>query len=208
MITTKFNEGQRKTLTALGCDGVIFGHTKSFDIEDCLVEYKPKIEYIPGRINNKKKQMGVLERWLNNPLGQSGVLVVNSYPTDVRAKQVAANIILKAMEQHRASDANRRSKYDSPEWHRLYGGYASNFRDKRVRNPRLLVMSNIVETSTAQKIEKLRDILDKYSDVPTVLCISTKQDPVSFIAERLFFPVKSGIYVGADKMTLKSMLDI
>lgn len=207
IIKAKFDKAEQKVLKALGADPIIFGHTNPIDLEKSLIEFKPNIDYIVCKVKSVQDQEKSLVGWLENPLDQKGLLVVNSYPSDIRAKVVAANIMLSAMAAHRESDANIRSKYDSPEWHRLYGGYASKFRDNRVTKPRMLVLSNIIETSTGQKLEKLRDILDKYSDVPTVLAISTKTDPISFISKTLHLPIKSAVYIGSDRMVVRSLLD-
>lgn len=207
MIKTKFDTTEQNVLKALGADASIFGHTAPMDLSKCLIEFKPNLDYMVCKVKSIADQEEALLKWLEEPLKQKGMLVINSYPSDIRSKIVAANIILRSMLDHRKADANIRSKYDSPEWHRLYGGYASKFRDNRATKPRLLVLSNIVETSTPQKLEKLRDILDKYSDVPTVLAISTKTDPISFISKTLHLPIKSAVYIGADRMVVRSLLD-
>jgi hypothetical protein len=73
-------------------------------------------------------------------------------------------------------------------WHPIYGGLSDYLRDTdnppELKGIRLLVLSNVDENSIDYKIEKTRDILDKYSHIPRILCVGGV-DPVTFSKKKL-----------------------
>lgn len=66
------------------------------------------------------------------------------------------------------------------------------FRNTRVGNIKLLVLSGLAENSTAMKLEKTRDLLTQYSDVARILVVGGC-DPVSFTKQHLH--IKPEIFV-------------
>jgi hypothetical protein len=68
-------------------------------------------------------------------------------------------------------------------WHSIYGGLSDNLRDTEnppeLKDCRLLILSNVDANSIEFKLEKTRDILDKYSHIPRILAVGGV-DPVTF----------------------------
>src|SRR5690606_24699313 len=96
---------------------------------------------------------------MNNPLKGNYIACIGSYPSDTRAKVIAANIVDRAINMQQQG-AVRGKAY--PLWHRLYGGYSDTLRDSKELDPcSLLVLSNIGADSSRVKLEKLRDILER-----------------------------------------------
>jgi hypothetical protein len=58
-----------------------------------------------------------------------------------------------------------------------------------------LIISNINETSTPHKLEKVRDILEKYSECPRIVVMSGS-DPLTFFGTKLFYQINAGILLG------------
>lgn len=68
-----------------------------------------------------------------------------------------------------------------PYWHNLLGGYKDDLRDNRKQYNKydLLIISNVTENSTDVKCEKLRDLLELFSDKPIVVT-HTGGEPIKF----------------------------
>jgi len=69
----------------------------------------------------------------------------------------------------------------------------------------MLVITNVGVDSSQVKLEKLRDILEKYDSIPRIVVVNGV-DPVSFFAERVRLPLKYAFYLSAEQKA--SILDI
>ena len=61
----------------------------------------------------------------------------------------------------------------------------------------MLILSNFNTESTPLKVEKLRDILERYSNIPRIVVLGGI-DPFTFFATRLNYPLDACLQLGAD----------
>lgn len=116
--------------------------------------------------------------------GQSYTFCVSSPGHDGYAKFIGSWWFLKWMEQQHKTSLAR------PVWHAIDGGYYDRMRDTKV-NCSGLILTGVVRGSSAIKIEKLRDILEKYQNIPKVV-LTSDETPLEFF-ERLRIVLTSGI---------------
>lgn len=199
IIFRPFDHSQSRLLRQLNVDHQCLHGQRSFDVADCLSKIKCKLEYTDIKDKNisVRKQENNLHRILANPLRGAPVIGISSYPSDLRAKLVAAMIVASATEVYKNGGRKVRSR-QLPVWHRIYGGFKDDLRDKPSDKPCLLVLTNITDDCSNIKIEKIRDLLEKYDDIPRIVVTGGK-NPLNFFAERLKYPLRHGIYVGPER---------
>lgn len=185
---------REKLLTSRGVSPADFIHGKErFDVIPNLVKYDVELPRMPGRAVGTAKQIRALESICTNPLRSSYVLGISSFPSDALAKYLAIHIFNAAQAAWVRRHKPGRSM---PLWHRVFGGLGDPLRDKPVdETPSLLVISNINEASSAHKLEKVRDLLEKYSMVPRIVVLSGA-DPLTFFAQKLYYPINAGLMIG------------
>jgi hypothetical protein len=72
-------------------------------------------------------------------------------------------------------------------------------RDEPVRRDiNLLVLSNVVANSTPYKLEKLRDIIALYSNIPKIV-VTSDGNPIEFFAQQLHLPINHALWIGSKK---------
>lgn len=199
----QFSTKRQTLLKSRGVDGGCFASARNkFDVNDSIVRMKPEIKNIMNKGISVKKQLNSLSRLLANPLRGAPVIGIGSFPTDNRAKLVALNIMDAAIRVQTEEKKNRKlAGKNYPKWHRVYGGLGDPIRDKAEwDNPTMLILSNIGTDSTAMKIEKVRDLLVKYDSIPRIVVVHGC-DPMKFFAEKLYYPMNYGFYVGSDNKT-------
>lgn len=207
-IDFKFDTERVKLLKSRGVDGYAFSMARSpFVMEDALVRIKPQVQWLPDdfllRSISVKKQINGIDRVLQHPLHGSYTMAIGSYPSDVRAKVLALNIMNKAIDAQ-MSGSQRGRAY--PLWHRLYGNFQDPLRDsKEPEHISMLVITNVGVDSSQVKLEKLRDLLERYDSIPRIVVVNGV-DPVSFFAERVRLPLKYAFYLSAEQKA--SILDI
>lgn len=110
---------------------------------------------------------------------------VSGNPDDTKAKLFAAYLM-----QHHCktlgSDAN-------PWWIQLTGGFDNPWIDKDKARPTMIVLCGLTPQSTNQKLEKARDIIEAFPNVPRIVVVAGA-DPLSFVATRLHVPVHGLAY--------------
>ncbi|QJT70866.1 hypothetical protein GR7B_00068 [Vibrio phage vB_VcorM_GR7B] len=150
---------------------------------------------LPHRVS-AKEQLKDFDTVMRNPLAVPYTMCITGQLSDLRAKMVAAKIALRALELE--PDA-----YHKIWWHHLTGSYKDKLRDHSFpshKKPKLIILCNFPlsdekdEHATQQKIEKCRDILELYSDVPRIL-ISCGLDPVKVFSEKLRYPLNFKIHL-------------
>lgn len=112
---------------------------------------------------------------MKDPAANPYVYVVGSEPSDKRAKYLASSIACRYLEMYPTASKGLVC-------HTLTGSYKDYYRDhsdNKVGKPKLMILSNITAESTEVKIEKLRDLLELYSDIPRIVCI-TGVNPLTF----------------------------
>lgn len=155
--------------------------------------YDPKI-FIPESDNLHKKivevskQVDGLRMFLSNPSLRM-IYGVTGNPDDSKAKYFAAYLVSKHIQA-----LGGRSRVL---WVNLYGGFKNTELDEALSNngtgPTLLVLSNLTKNSTAVKLEKARDLLEAYSNIPRIV-VAAGEDPISFLSTRLFVPINGLAY--------------
>lgn len=165
----------------------------TFDVVPNLVKYETDIPGIQSKTVSQMRQVKALASLLENPLRASYAVGINSFPSDLLAKHLAIHIFNVALDSWAARHKPGRVM---PVWHRVFGGLGDPLRDKPTDEiPSLLVISNINEQSSAHKLEKVRDLLERFSHVPRIVVMSTK-DPITFFATKLHYPINVGLNVG------------
>lgn len=125
-----------------------------------------------------------LVRFLRKP-HEPMIYGVGGNPDDTKAKLFAAYLVsahCKALK----GDAN-------PWWINLLGGFDNTGLDDTRSRPSMIVMCNLTPQSTNQKLEKARDIIESYPNVPRIIVVAGA-DPFVFLAGRLHVPVNGLAY--------------
>lgn len=197
-ITCVFTKEREKLLLACGLDRLVLANKRlTYDLADNVASFKPAVSGVKTRNIGEPKQMEYYARIMSNPLKGSGTYVLNSFPTDLRAKQLATVIMNKTIDHHNDINNKFRKGRNLPMWIKLVG-YGGPDLIKQIRevNPCALFISNLNDESTSHKIEKLRDILEVFDSIPKYI-ITAGQDPLTFFARKLFYPVTAAIRVGS-----------
>jgi hypothetical protein len=125
-----------------------------------------------------------LVRFIKKP-HQPMIYGVAGNPDDSKAKLFAAYLVDIHCKRLKG-DAN-------PWWINLVGGFDNQWLDPQRPRPSMIVLTNLTPQSTNQKLEKARDILETYPDVPRIVVVAGA-DPLSFLATRLHVAVHGLAY--------------
>jgi hypothetical protein len=191
-----------------GLDKAVLGGRTEFKLEDALVTFKPSFIAMKASQISTSKQQKFIEKIFANPLRGHDLTVVTSYPTDTRSKMLAANIFSLAIEKYITLSAKAKAGKAIPAWHKINGSYQDPYRDGKKDKPSMLIISNVVETSSSTKLEKLRDLLEIYSDIPRVVVMGSMLDPITFIGSKLYTTVDNAIFLTGANVVQKSLLDL
>jgi hypothetical protein len=200
-ITHRFAKNRALLLLSRGVDHDSFmKRADSLDIYDSISRIETAIPRMAMKSVSRNKQYKNLEAFVEKPLTGNPVLCISSFPTDLRAKQVALYLMNKAIDAQATARLKRIKNKALPLWHRVYGGYTDVLRDGHQKDveqehPCLLVISNLDENSTTYKCEKVRDLLDIYSSIPRIV-ITSPVDPLTFFATKLHIQLSMGLYIG------------
>lgn len=203
----QFDSKRQSILKSRGVDGNLFANTRNkFEFDEAVCRMKPEIRNVMNRGISVKKQIRQFNSLMNNPLRSNLLIGVGSFPSDNRAKIIALNIMNRAIEfQIQNSKSRRKNRRiqskNYPLWHKVYGGLGDEIRDNgKFDNPSMLIISNIGIDSTPMKIEKVRDIVEKFTALPRIVVVNGCC-PMQFFATKLFLPMNYGFYVGPDNKT-------
>jgi hypothetical protein len=122
---------------------------------------------------------------------------VSGNPDDSKAKYFAAYLVA-AHIKVLGSDAN-------PVWAPMYGGFDNPYMSDDRAPPSMLIMTGLTPNSTNIKLEKARDLIEKFSDIPRIV-VCAGMDPLSFITTRLFVPTHGLAYLS--EALIKSRVEI
>ena len=206
----RFETNRQKIMRSRGVDGVCFaGQRNAFEFDVAAVRIKPDIPGVITKGISVKRQSNTLNKVFSRPLRGHPVIGIGSFPSDLRARMLAVNIMDRAIAAQDDAKTGRLVHRDYPLWHKVYGGLGDKLRDKGPDdNPSMLIISNVDADSTAHKIEKVRDILEQHTHIPRIVVVSGC-DPMWFFAVKLHLPMDYGYYVGADNREGKgNILDI
>lgn len=194
-------EGVRQRLMkSRGVDGYAFSLARSpFVVEDAVTRISPKgPDWLPEesilKPHSVTRQIRSLDRMMNNPLNGNYIACIGGHPSDVRAKVIAANIMSRAIDLQ--MDGAAKGKH-LPLWHRIYGGYSDVLRDAKELEPcSMLILTNVAADSSTIKLEKLRDLLEMYDNIPKIVIVNGS-DPITFFASKVRMPLRHAIFVDA-----------
>ena len=151
-------------------------------------------ERFKERIIDESIQDDSLLRWLSDP-SDAIIYSVSGVPDDSKALYFATYLV----EQHlnRVHNANVL-------WETIYGGFSNELlkKDLSIVRPSLLVISNLTPNSSSITLEKVRDILVKFSSIPRIV-VSAGEDPISFVSARLHCPVNNIAYFQSSSVKQK-----
>ncbi len=165
-----------------------------FIVDDCLVRIDPDIPNVVSRTVSPAKQLKLLQSFIDHPLRSSTTMCISSFPSDLRAKHLAIYLMALATKLHK--EGQHKPGRALPLWHRVYGGYSNSLVDKPMQEiPSLLIITNVNVNSSPLKIEKVRDIIEKYSEIPKIV-VTGGEPPCNLFANKLFSPLRIGIYLG------------
>lgn len=134
-------------------------------------------ERLNAKIYGPEVQRKSLESFRENPHAPC-TYGVASAPSDDVAKYFAAYLVQQFI-------LNSPPSKNNIIWHHLY----ANFKNPLIENqesPSLLVLTGLTPNSTSLKLEKARDLLEYYSDIPRIVVIAG-EDPVTFFATKLYY---------------------
>ncbi len=199
-------EDRKKLLIARGVPGqdLMTDNVGVFDAVDFLIRMEPDLPGVTNRTISAKKQMEKLRMILKNPLRrQPYTIAIGSYPSDARAKYLAHMLFSAAIDQYQR-DRPRFGARGMPMWHRVWGNYKDTLRDGHKESPCMLFIANIHDESTSVKIEKVRDLLEMYSDIPRVV-ITGGRAPIDLFQYRLSYQLSAGFYVGPPNLIKENL---
>lgn len=163
------------------------------DVSEALVKMETNIPRTIAKTIATGKQFKALQSIMENPLRTNYTLGIGSFPSDLRAKYLAVMIMNRAIEEHRR---NRRPGRSMPLWYRVYGGLGDSLRDRPIQEmPCMLILSNVNEGSSNFKLEKVRDLLEKYSEIPRIV-VTGGEPPCDLFANKLYYPLRHAVYIG------------
>ena len=148
-----------------------------------------------------KEQLGDIKKSLELPNTGKYVHIISSNLSPMRAQHLAMDIFLNAIDEYNHKEAPSRHL---PYWHTVFGGFTDKLRDTNFRSevgrPSMLVIDGLAVNATDIKIEKARDLLHLFPDIPRVI-VTCGTCPVQFAYEKLFYPVNRITHFGSAKTT-------
>lgn len=169
-------------------------------LEDTVVKIQAELSKTKIRRLSVVRQIKSFVQIIDNPLWGSYVYVISSFPSDLRAKNIAVSIMAKAMDQfYKKKQTNKLLlKRTAPVWHNVMGGFKDSLLDQEGSPyPSLLVLANVTEDSTQLKVEKLRDLIVKFDGIPRII-VTTQIDPVSFMLGKVKHHCDYSLYIGPE----------
>lgn len=171
---------------------------RTFEVEAQRISVTPINPKKKAVIIGPDKQLADLKEY-GGYLDQPYTFCVSSPGTDSYSKFVAAWWFLQWMDEWNVRKLDRNFPYGKPVWHTLTGSYKDEFRDmaRHGRNkPSAFVFSNVPHDASQVKLEKLRDLMELYSDVPRLI-VTTGIDPATFFTQKLSYPLNAGLYIAS-----------
>lgn len=202
-IKHKFSSKELKAMQSRGVSIVdILQSGRNFEVEESILPIEVEINNRIRKIA-RVKQTAFFEKIRAKLLSGNWLSAgISGYPSDLRAKQVAIYLFHLAMKEYSERDPRKNLNRSQPLWHRVYGGFGDSLRDLKSDFPSLIVVSNITPKCSDIKLEKVRDILEKYNSmgIPVIVVIGGC-DPYTFFTQKLYYPLRYALYVGSSAMT-------
>ena len=147
------------------------------------VAFTLESERLKDKIIDEDVQFDSLNRFTENPACPM-TYVVSGNPDDSKAKLFAAHLV----------GLHLRTKKAGAQvvWQSVNGSF-NNPLLKPEYTPTMLVITNLSPVSTQVKLDKVRDIVETYQEVPIVLVVAG-EDPLSFAMGRIHLPANGIAY--------------
>lgn len=188
----KRSTGDLKQMTMRGMNKQVFS-VHPFTLEETLCSFNSEVQGLKAKRVSKHKQQEMMEKILDDPFYAPYLCCISGKPNDMRAKLLAAHIMMRAVQQHHDKElpAKQRKRLRGrglPLWHTLVGGFDNPVINTKatgeIDHPSMLIISNITQDSTLSKIEKLRDILEVHCNIPRIVVLAGS-DPLTFFNSRM-----------------------
>uniref|UniRef100_A0AB39CEB7 DNA polymerase n=1 Tax=Pseudomonas phage HRDY3 TaxID=3236930 RepID=A0AB39CEB7_9VIRU len=207
----KFDTARVKLLKSQGvCGTALQVMRQPFLLDDALVSITPMVpkwlpeDYVIPK-TSVRRQIDACYRLLNNPLHGSPIIGIGSMVTDERAKFMAMSIMNAAIDQQRSGSQKGKML---PVYHRVMSGfYDELLAEKTRRNISMLIIANIGLDNSQIKLDKVRDLLEKYDNIPRIVVVNGC-DPVSFFAEKMRMPMQFALMLNSKRSDKADLMDM
>ena len=200
LIDGKFGTDHLEVLRGLGTDPrTLYGAKEEFDLSSSLLEFSPQIEGTTRKTITVDDQYELARSLVEGPLQPRTCAFITGYPTDERAKMLGTHILKAAWSSSPNALPRRR-----PLWITMYNNFI-NYDKLKEKKPSALFISNVTDQCTNSKLERLRDLLELFSDIPRVVMIGSAVDPITFSATRLRYAITHPIAIGGKTMAVSIM---
>lgn len=152
------------------------------------VSFTSSVQGLKPKAITKETQLKQFQEFLDEPFAPRTYCVVSA-PNDGMAKLLAAYMMQHAIINHRTT---------LPVWHDLTQSFKNSLIEDNV-HASLLVLNNVGATSTPAKLEKLRDLLTHYADIPRVV-VATGCDPFMFFTQYMYMGLNACAYMTTDQV--------
>lgn len=153
------------------------------------VEFVTESERLNDKFVTSRMQENSLQRFIEDP--EAPVIYgVGGNPDDGKAKLFAA-FLVNLHVQHLKGKA-------TVEWHTMFNGFDNPLMKiydpmDGISDPTMLVLTNLGTSVTNLKLDKTRDLLERFSNIPRVVVVAG-EDPMSYLTTRLNVPINSIAY--------------
>jgi hypothetical protein len=178
----KLEEGMVSLLRNRGMNGSALAQ-RPYDFRP--VSFTSDIEGLKPKTFSSQKQLAMFESFLADPFAPRNYCIVSA-PNDSMAKLLAAYMMQYAVKQ-------AKTRATLPLWVDILGGFENKLVQNHIGSS-LLVLNNVGATSTQPKIEKLRDIIETFPDIPKIV-VATGADPYAFFTKYLYLPLHGLAYL-------------
>ncbi len=172
----------------------VFFNFPAFALERALFAFVSSVDGMQPIQVSFKQQKEFIDKIMENPWFSPYTFCISSAPNDMQAKTMASYIFSRAVSlqlNRRLSSELLTEKTQKrllasslPFWETLETGYESRVLTYNER-PSLLVMSSLTTNSTQYRVEKVRDLMERFADIPKILIVSGA-DPVTYFNKFLF----------------------
>jgi hypothetical protein len=177
--------------TALKDQGVpwsVFAE-REFALEQACANISYEADRMKPVIYKKSEQLQDFLSVISEPFNKPYLYVISGKPADTQACAVAAVILIAASMAHsrlRAEQPSHRyARMNKPRWVKLSNDFKDNVHDANWK-PAMMVLSNITPNSSALKLEKVRDLLEFYDNIPRVVVVN-EYDPITFLNHKIHY---------------------
>jgi len=150
--------------------------------------FTSSVSGLKPKVIKREVQLQHFREFLDEPFRPVTYCLVSA-PNDGMAKLLAAYMMQHAIINHGQT---------LPVWHDLTQSFKNPLLEDGTRAS-LLVLNNVGTAATPTKLEKLRDILTHYADIPRIV-IATGCDPFAFFTQCLYMPMNACAYMTTDQV--------